>query len=403
MFTTLTPTPLAYKLLLRTNTPMPQMLRSFVPVTLASFKKQPAVTLTFYVNLAVCFFIVYSIGFHYYMAATEPPGGVITGLSSGLKERTQGPGSSAWWGHSRTRAAKASTAVVRRRTLVVEPATPISVLKANEKHMDRLIKKGDKGTGNGSSAELKRTSPSAGHSRSSSGHSHSSMPASSSSTGHMFVQDQTQMSNRHSHRHSSSVSSITSPRPPSSNGPNLVAPQPRPGAIRNLSFVSEAPSPPPRNSWESTSTMDRAVDPLDVDSDDLFPLAKMCAKCPKVPLYRALASLPPELRLVERALRGKRRVISDDEEDAGIEGTDGRLRMERLGIPGLDEDEEAVRGWLEGEADKMVPPPKPERAHHCSICKTCILKYVSTAEVLFAGRPLIHPFLSSRRTTTAHG
>ena len=132
--------------------------------------------------------------------------------------------------------------------------------------------------------------------------------------------------------------------------------------------------------------IERDPDPLDEDSDDLFPLAKMCNKCPKVPLYKALAALPPELRLVERALRGKRlqgrstqSTAAEQDDLLDDEDENGRFRMDRLGEPGYDEDEEDVRKWLGEDAERMVSPPKPERAHHCSICKTCVLKYVSFA------------------------
>ncbi|PWN45842.1 zf-DHHC-domain-containing protein [Ceraceosorus guamensis] len=109
------------------------------------------------------------------------------------------------------------------------------------------------------------------------------------------------------------------------------------------------------------------------EGEDLWAHVRMCHKCPKVPLYLALCALPPELRAVERERRAGA---------AGSQGGRRARRMDRdaaaqsqLPLAARGESEDDVRAWLGGEADKLVPPPKPERAHHCRICNTCSLKF----------------------------
>ncbi|KDN52919.1 hypothetical protein K437DRAFT_219769 [Tilletiaria anomala UBC 951] len=363
-----------------------KFLQSLPPAMLESFARDPLVTSVFHLNLAACCYIVYSIFFHYYMAATEPPGSVTEGLSSVLREKRSGEGSSAWWASVRTRAARASTATVKRRALVVEPAIPMSVLKSNEEHIDNIMKK-TKSTSDArakwqASDAIQETNLPLHAPTAASSHQAGASPASSSSHELHRLNDsfgQSQMQSRHSHRSSSSTSSVASSRATGVTGHNLLAPQPRPGAIRNLSSAAvtrASPSPPPRKSWESLEAHERIADHLDEDSDDLFPLSKMCTKCTPVPLSRALISLPPELRLVERALRGKRKRGPSEAQDDVLADDEGSFRMDKLGPPGYDEDEAGVADWLgEPDASKLVPPPKPERTHHCSICKACVLKY----------------------------
>ena len=112
---------------------------------------------------------------------------------------------------------------------------------------------------------------------------------------------------------------------------------------------------------------------LDDDDDDLFPLARMCHKCPTITLSKALSTLPPELRKVERQIRRNK------VREAAAKDTD-RLQPGFVEENDEDEGEAEIRGWLGEEAAvKLVPPPKPERAHHCRVCKTCTLKFVSSA------------------------
>ncbi len=421
MFTNLSPTPVAFQRVFDDGSPIRDKLHQAWPATVKSFQQEPKVAPAFFLNLAACLYIVWSIAYHYYRASTEPPGGVLTGLSPKLREQRQGPGSSSWWMAMRTRAAKASVLVLRRRTLVVEPATPMTVLSSNDRTLASMVKKasrsGPSGRSSSSGTSSRKPSPSisnilgptiAGGPSLAPAPVLVSAPAASSSSSSSSHADRSeftsQMVNRQSHRHTASASSMSSIRPASVTDHGLVAPTPRPGAIRNLSTASSPSSPDmQRSSWESSTsatnnaTGERVYDPLDMDSDDLFPLAKMCMKCPKIPLYRALAALPPELRLVERALRGKRSINMSNttstasagsttgaesrEEDDELEDENGRFIMDRLGPAGVDEDEETVKAWLGEDAHKLVPPPKPERTHHCSICKTCVLKYVSIRRI----------------------
>ncbi|CAD6909088.1 unnamed protein product [Tilletia laevis] len=198
-------------------------------------------------------------------------------------------------------------------------------------------------------------------------------------------------------------------------------------------------------------TSDDAFD-LELDSEDLFPMpAKMCTKCKPVPLYVAIASLPPEMRKVEKMLRvaarerefdrlrdarrgnqggrgsgagtpdgrpggagngrssggkgkGKNKrnrggrsggggagIMSPSTPDAFLDSSspsallpDEATFLPHYALQETDDDEDDgeadIRAWLgEEEAMQLVPPPKPERSHHCSVCKTCVIKFSSFA------------------------
>lgn len=140
-------------------------------------------------------------------------------------------------------------------------------------------------------------------------------------------------------------------------------------------------------------TRDSSITQSDVEqleaTDDVWVQVKMCQKCPKIPLWRAMACLPPELRAVERQLRetGVRGLPGAAATKKTSKGEKARrqqsLASSTNGIGDhmhhdyvtrgetLDE----IRGWLGNDADSLVPPPKPERTHHCSVCKTCVLKF----------------------------
>lgn len=272
-----------------------------------------------------CFFIVYSIGFHYYMAVKEPPGSVLEGLSEALGERRNGPGSELWWSRYRRRAVKESILAVRR------------------------TKRSRKG------------------SRSS------------------------RTSNRDGNRNSLSHGLLTETDSAS------------------IDCISDA-----------------EVQRVE-EGEDLWVHVKMCHKCQRVPLWKALACLPPELRAIERNLRSKRSLsgqssIRNDSIITAPEGSsspnsngsfhspinathhhssssysstpeipigtnyalsasiDGQASYlveepEMLDDATRGESAEDVRKWLGSEAENLVPPPKPERTHHCSICDTCVLKF----------------------------
>ncbi|CAO1637631.1 unnamed protein product [Parajaminaea phylloscopi] len=155
------------------------------------------------------------------------------------------------------------------------------------------------------------------------------------------------------------------------------------------------------------------------DEDDHWPRVKMCYKCPPIPLWKALACLPPELQEVEKGKRLRHssrdaEIVppSKSEENGGVSQTSLRSRAasphptaptssltaaspvmpvedakgqrrSRFTLMTPAEEEEtlsslrdSILSWLPAsQAHSLVPPPKPERAHHCSICKTCVIKY----------------------------
>lgn len=170
---------------------------------------------------------------------------------------------------------------------------------------------------------------------------------------------------------------------------------------QHKSLQNEPPLPlaPPRATPAATTIAARVVstvvddDEADeaAESDDLFTIAKMCHKCPRVALWRALASLPPELREVERRLRSVKKVEQQQSHQHQRKSANGNGHHSPVDGWGQDQDtvqsargetEDDIRAWLGDEADNLVPPPKPERTHHCSVCETCVLKFVSSVPYL---------------------
>lgn len=136
----------------------------------------------------------------------------------------------------------------------------------------------------------------------------------------------------------------------------------------------------------------------DSDSDDHWPRVKMCYKCPPVPLWKALAMLPPELRQVEKEKRLSSNSASQQDRDGGVDydsnnGDEDGARQDKapanattrqrlIGLTAQEEEalwtslRESILTWLPSKAaNSLVPPPKPERTHHCSVCKFCVIKY----------------------------
>lgn len=111
---------------------------------------------------------------------------------------------------------------------------------------------------------------------------------------------------------------------------------------------------------------------------DLAIRYRFCKKCPPVRLETALALLPPDLRLHEKVNR--RHHFLQNRQDRAKEDK-GADSVEQPAPEGLFDDQEDegqadISTWLgPDEAQKLVLPPKPERAHHCRTCKTCVLKY----------------------------
>ncbi|SPO37951.1 uncharacterized protein PSFLO_03428 [Pseudozyma flocculosa] len=316
MFPQLAQAPPELVALFQTHSPAHVAL-GLAPSIYNSFKQTPAVAAKFFAWLSVCLFIILSIGWHYYMACTEPPGTVLEGLGDSNRERRTGPGSSIWWSRYRKRASKASGPAVPRlaSTATVhpgkgadaetafEPASPIRPVASLE----------DLRKGSSDSQRASRSSNAAG-----------------AKMAHLISSSRSS-----SHRSSSSQSSIT------------------------LSSPRLAKSPLPISMQEAELRLPGHVDAelesdVDDEDDDMFPLARMCHKCPKVPLWKALSVLPPELRQIERRLRSKKpkstakppgdSYVADNEDDEG---------------------EAEIRAWLgDEEAEKLD--------HHCPWINGCV-------------------------------
>jgi hypothetical protein len=267
MFPVLAPTPPAIQRLSETQSPLHIVFGLW-----SALLEHPWLVLRWMVALFSCFFIVYSIAYHYYMAVKEPPGSVTEGLSDSLGERRIGLGSELWWSRHRDRAGQES------------------ILASRGTHWMHLF-----GT-------------------------------------------------------------ISTPE--------------KQAIKEQLEVLSE--------------------------SEDLWAKVKMCHKCPKIPLWKALACLPPELRQVEKELR-KRKLEPGGGVKSGsnsssehstvlqIEKEEEQHRQPRH----LTEEEtanynndtargesiEEIQAWLGAEASTLVAPPKPERTHHCSVCNVCVLKF----------------------------
>ncbi|WFD36456.1 protein S-acyltransferase [Malassezia cuniculi] len=103
---------------------------------------------------------------------------------------------------------------------------------------------------------------------------------------------------------------------------------------------------------------------------------RFCQKCNPLFMSSALATLPTELRAIER--RNRMAALRPEADPSLYRNTCTSNYDETGRFPDqeADEGEAEVRAWLgEEEAMRIVPPPKPERAHHCKTCKACILKY----------------------------
>lgn len=326
MFLELAPVPTDIANLFSTHSPA-HIALGIVPTLYHAIITTPFQSVRFFFWLFFCLFIVYSIGWHYYMACTESPGSICDGLSDGVNERRTGPGSSIWWARYRTRAAIASGPPVhdlssaQSHTMTEEPhepAAPVRVasiadLRKLNSALDGLDSQRTRSTSVGS-----LRAPAAERTYSSSGVS--------------------------THRSSTSDEGGTS-RSSKSELPLFT---------RDVDPMVATPAP----IEEGTEF---PITAINEDDDDLFPLAGMCRKCPTIMLSKALSVLPPELRKVEKQIRSK---------------TPTSVISAKLSPEDQDEGEAEVRSWLGAQAaEKQVPPPKPERSHHCRACRTCTLKF----------------------------
>lgn len=131
-----------------------------------------------------------------------------------------------------------------------------------------------------------------------------------------------------------------------------------------------------------------SIDPIEeqelrhtLEGEDLWVNVKMCHKCNKIPLWQALACLPPELRAVEKEIRmAKRKESKNGLSHSNGNGFNYDARLNGNGTTHVDEYSRGdtvddIKTWLGDDAENLVAPPKPERTHHCSICNTCVLKF----------------------------
>lgn len=357
MFLQLAPLPTELANLCHTYSPA-HIALGLIPTLLDSTTKDPIPTLSFFFWLSLCLFIVYSVAWHYCMACTIPPGTVCDGLADAVPERRSGPGSHIWWARYRSRAARASGPKVHdlksaeAHVLTHEPpeaAAPVRISSvADLNKLNKALNGMDNSRAHSASVSASRSS------------SDRTLPVHPSSLPS-------------SHR-SSSSSDTGTPRIPKSDLPlsihdldplPVASPSPldaETSAVPNTLFPRAA-----RHSNDTVRchssiphTVEEEAD-LDQEDQDLFPLAGMCRKCPTIPLVKALTVLPPELRKVEKQIRNN---------------APAQTFTSKLAPEDIDEGEAEVRGWLgAAAAEKLVAPPKPERAHHCRTCKTCTLKF----------------------------
>ncbi|CDR99550.1 uncharacterized protein SPSC_06113 [Sporisorium scitamineum] len=348
MFLELAPVPTELANLFHTYSPA-HITLGLVPTLFDSTVKDPIATLRFFTWLAACLLIVYSIGWHYYMACTVPPGSVCDGLGDAFPERRSGPGSHIWWARYRARAATASGPKVldlrstTGHTLAheqPEPAAPVRVSSvADLRKLNKALDGLDSNRARSASVTAGlRSSPAANASFSSS--------------------------------HRSSTSSETgTPRNHSKSDLPLSIHDLDPALVSTPAPLDNEPSSNPLFARATGPSQDTAApeleaedeEEIDHDDEDLFPLAGMCRKCPKIPLVKALTVLPPELRKIEKQIRTNKPSQTFDS---------------KLSPDDIDEGEAEVRRWLgETASETLVAPPKPERSHHCRACKTCTLKF----------------------------
>ena len=127
----------------------------------------------------------------------------------------------------------------------------------------------------------------------------------------------------------------------------------------------------PLDGRDATATVSVQVPSATKQPEEVRTSFRFCKKCVPVTLSSALAMLPPELRRVEKVNRVH--ALQHATQEYGVPSTHVKL-------PSLEEEEDEgeaeIRTWLgDEEASRLVPPPKPERAHHCKVCGTCILKF----------------------------
>lgn len=380
------------------------------------------------------------------MAITEPPGSVMEGLGNGLRERRLGPGSIHWWNRFRRRAVEESleeetmlefrSGILReggdraKNSSEFEPSSPVRIemsessnhykssplLSTSRPSSRQDFRNDNTGISSGQDSNSNETGRRTPHPyRSSDDTSTSNLPG--SRRGSITTNHQESNLSRSNSTSNNTNSTLKKPKAISFNPINLDP---------NSSISLDSPFNPRFPFNASTFSLNQKLDEIST-SDDHFPLAKMCLKCPNVPLFKALAHLPPELRAIERDTRTKGKgksmekgggiskkskkkrrtrrkgaseadlerrtslhiqnieetVLSHQEDQIGTRSRDRNGNEEEQDYlsdqeEDQDEGESEVRNWLgEMEAEKLVPRPKPERTHHCSVCKTCVLKFVS--------------------------